>query len=426
MATTVVAVAASLVFMITVHEAGHLAAGLLTGVPPEEFSVGFGPRLCGFTVGSVDYNLRPVLLGGYVTFEGDGPHDPRYPWLGRMVTITAGVAMNALLAMAAFWGLAAFGEVEGPVPARIAAISDADSPPREFRSYLDLRGRRITLIGDSSVEDWSELSLQLLSAPAGTVKVGLESGDRRVAVIPAAETKRRHLLAALRPAIPANVQLVSPDGPAAVSGFRRGDRVLRIEGRSVDDWREVQSVIRDRPGDTLHLDVARNGRRNRLTVRPEPRVVRGTGDTVGWIGVRAGPPMHEPDVLEAVRHGWDRTVDSVSVIVRSMWALSTGRMSIRRLMGPVQIVGVSDQIRDAGWGRLFAFMATLSVHLAVINLLPLPALDGGHLILILSEGIRGQAFEPETLATIQALGALLFFVLILAVTANDVAMLLGL
>jgi len=262
MTTTALAVAVSFLFMITVHEAGHLAAGLLTGVPPEEYSIGFGPRLWGFTVGGVDYSLRLLPLGGYVTFEGRGPHDSRYPLWGRMATITAGVAMNVLLAVGVFSGVAAFGEVEA-------------------------------------------------SAPAGSV----ESGDRRVAVV-----------------------------PTAVSGLRRG---------------------------------------------------------------------------------WKRTVDSASVIGRSMWALAKGRISVRRLMGPVRIVGVGARVRDAGWDRFFAFMATISVHLAVINLLPLPALDGGHLILVLCEGIRGRAFERETLATIQALGALCLIALFVAITTNDILMLIG-
>lgn len=439
--------------LILVHELGHFWAAKAVGVKVLRFSIGLGPRVLGFRRGDTEYVISAIPLGGYVKMsgmadevmdqvEGGGGEARRGPaptdfdgkpvW-ARALVLSAGVIMNMIFAFAAYatiaagWGRAEAGET------RIGYVDMELLPPgAEPLAGLPV-GARVTRVGDREVVHWGDVRDGFLSARGETITVETESPRVTVSVPAPGDPAARALLAlALDYWLEAEVAHVEPGMPAARAGLRPGDRVLAVDGLAVDNWQLFRREIMRRPGRTVDLQVARDGALMEIAVTLASREERGPeGEirTVGQVGILApeADPVYVPvPVTRAVVIGYRDTVGTTRMILGFLGDLVTGNVSPRNVGSIVTIGTLSGQAAEAGIQTFLRFMALFSVNLAILNLLPIPILDGGHLVFLGIEAIRGRALSLEQRLRWSRVGFLVLMGIMVWALSNDILRVLGL
>jgi regulator of sigma E protease len=344
----------------------------------------------------------------------------------RALVISAGVLMNLLFAFVAFsvsagiWGVSADpgtrlgGVTEERLPDGATALADMDP------------GARVTALNDQPVDTWREFTLALTRARAGAAVLHFEDAPAIDFTLPAQDSLRGMLIAAFEPAVDAPPVLaeVVAGGPAAEAGLRPGDRVVRAGGADVATWQQFVTVIERSPGQPVPLVVERDGRRMDVTVTPEDRLLD-NGLRVGRISVSV-PSMQEhlprrrPTPLGAMQRGAEQTWDVTTLTVDFLAGLFTGQHSARNIGGPIMIGQLSGRFARAGIEEFLAFMAILSINLAILNLLPIPVLDGGHLVFLAVEAVRGRPLTMEQRMRLSQVGFVFIILLMAWAIGNDV------
>jgi len=449
---TLLAFVVALGVLVFVHELGHYLAARWCGVKVLRFAVGFGYPVARFVAGKdrTEWRVGLIPFGGYVKMldVSDGPVSPeeahrsfdrQSPWR-RMFIVAAGPAANFGFAILIYLILNTVGVpdmktvVSAPAPGTAAAAAGI----RESDEVVSIAGE--------PVSGWQELRWQLLRirlSSAEAVDVGvLRQGSTQVSVLTLAlggagqmslddDFFERVGLRAFRPALAPVIGQISENSPATAAGLLRGDRVLRANGIDVDGWDALVGLVRASPGVELRLTIERDGRSLEIPVRPAAVAIRGT--EIGRIG--AGP-LVPPDYAaqfrivnayspaEALSRAVRRTVELSAFTLRSLGMMITGDISFRHLSGPVAIADYAGQSAQLGWVPYLAFIALISVSLGILNLLPVPVLDGGHLLYYLVEIFRGKPISVRTLEFAQKIG---LFVLVSAMALalyNDINRLL--
>lgn len=462
MLITLLATAVVLGVLIFVHELGHFVTAKLADIEVPRFSIGFGPKLLGFRRGETEYVLSALPLGGYVRMAGmadleplEGaaseseveakrereqssaprPRDFEAKSLpARTMVISAGVLMNLLFAVVAFsviglaWGVP-------QVPASVlGGVTDELLPPGAEALAALPPGTRITSVGDRSISDFEELRIALVTPGPGPVIIGFADAEPIQIELPAGDSLRQSLVASLQPVIhmePVIQQLAESDGAGARGGIEVGDRVIEVEGAPIASWQELVAVVESSPGRPVDLVVERDGENVALTVTPDTRRLA-DGTSYGRIDVLGGAsgalavPRTRVGPLGALAFGASEAWRWVVVIVDFLFSLFQGEASPRSVGGPGMIAQMSGQMARLGAEAFLRFMAILSVNLAVINLLPIPVLDGGQLLFLGVEAVRGRALSLKQRIRLSQVG----FVIILAIMAfaigNDVLRWMGL
>ena len=422
----------------------------------QRFSIGLGPKLWGVQRGETEYVISAIPLGGYVKMggmddeimeaveggevEGDenrepGPRDfDAKPIWARTLVISAGVIMNMVFAFAAYtavaagWGLA---EVE---TTRVGGVEETLLPPGTDGLLAIPVGSEIVRVGDREVEHWGDVREAIVGADPGIVSIRTRGPEGAWEVrVPTSDEERRRLAAALSPWVAPAVGAVEPGTPAARAGLEVGDRILTVDGRPVETWSEFVDEIQARAGERTALLVERDGREITRVVTPEAaeEEVPATGEirTVGRIGILRAPPdvIYEPvGVVEAVQVGYRETVAVTGLILGFLGDLVTGGVSPRSVGSIVTIGEVSGQAAEAGIVQFLQFMALFSVNLAILNLLPIPILDGGHLVFLGIEAVRGQALSVEQRMRWSQVGFIVIMGIMLWALSNDFLRLFGL
>jgi regulator of sigma E protease len=443
MLVTLLAFAVTLGVLIFVHEFGHFAAAKWAGIWVHRFSIGIGSPIPWLTFrrGETEYSLSWLPLGGYVkmaseeeeassaaleggTPEAEVPPDRMFeakPVWKRMIVILAGVTMNTLFAWLVFSGLALRnGQAVNPVTV-IGAVDSAGLPAgaEAFRTLQ--RGDRITAINGRPVVTWNGVydALQHTSAPS--VALTLADGRTVTADVPADAVERRMALAmSLGPFTPAVTGRVIPGRVAAAAGIQKGDTVVSVDGQPVVQWADLLTVIERSPGRELRVGLGRATGRMEVTVTPESTTVSDSAGpkVVGKIGVEVytGFQREPYTVLGAMGAGVKETVGASTVIVRMLKGLVSGNVARSSLGGPIAIGQMAGQSARMGVEPFLTFMAIISMNLAVLNLLPIPVLDGGQFLFLIGEAIRRKPLplklrERLTLAGLAIVGALMVFAL---------------
>ncbi len=451
---TILATIVVLGVLIFVHELGHFMAAKAVGIEVQRFSIGFGPRIVGFTRGETEYILSWIPLGGYVKMggmddevmeriEGGEKVEPRQPsprdfdakpiW-ARTLVISAGVIMNMIFAFALYVTVnAAWGFRESDVT-RVGNVEAGLLPPgAEALTQIPV-GSRITRIGDQAVEHWGHIRDGLWKAEPGPLTLRVEglATDLQIDVPADPETQRR-MAAAVEPWIPAVVGLVNPASPAEKGGLEEGDAIVAVGGVPVATWYDFVEQIQSRAEQRTEITLERNGRQFTRFVTPEESTredpVTGEAVDIGLVGIY--PPT--PDFVyirvafsEAVVLGYRDTVAITRLIVGFLGDLFTGGVSPRSVGSIVTIGAASGQAAAAGLGTFLQFMALFSVNLAVLNLLPIPILDGGHLVFLGIEAVRGKALSIEQRLRWSHFGFLLVMGIMVWALSNDILRLFGL
>ncbi|MEK6662600.1 MAG: RIP metalloprotease RseP [Pseudomonadota bacterium] len=434
---TVAAFLLALVVLIVFHEYGHYLAARLCGVKVLRFSVGFGKPLLlkQFTPGGTEWVVASIPLGGFVKMLGEQddlvtPEELPYAFnrqslAKRFFIVAAGPLANFLLAILLYWGLFMSGmpgqrailEMPGAgTPAALAGIERWDT---------------IEQIDGVPTTTWEEVNWRLAQkiVEGGAVDLTLRNPQDQTRVKRLAldavtgNDLDRDFLAklGLAPAkkVQARLGKVLPESPAALAGLRAGDVVRVVDGKPIVDWNGFTEQIRAQPGKRVRLEVAREGRTFVLEVTPKHEQV--AGKEIGRIGVA-------PDVLvtvqypfgQALSHAlvkcWDTSVFSLQMLGRMI----TGDVSWRNLSGPLTIAQVAGETAQIGWLPYLIFIALVSVSLGVINLLPVPILDGGHLMYYIVEFIKGSPVSSQAMDFGQRVGIAVLVLLMSVALYNDI------
>lgn len=451
---TIIATIVLLGVLIFVHELGHFAAAKAVGVEVQRFSIGLGPKIFGFQKGETEYVLSWIPLGGYVKMGGmddevmermeggadqvarePGPRDfDAKPIWARTVVISAGVIMNMLFAFAVYVGVNAFWGVGVLAETRVGQVA-VDALPEGAEALADLAtGSRVVLAGERKVDHWGDVVGGILEAPDGPIVIETEEPVARFELDVSEEPSVRQQLArSIRIWIPSELGDIRPGSPAEDAGLERGDRVISLQGEPIDTWDHFVEKIQARPGQATELVLERDGRRLVRTVTPEEATQEDpdTGELVrvGLVGVFV--PLVELSyqpvtIAEAVMLGYEETVAITVLILGFLRDLVTGGVSPRDVGSIGAIAQMSGQAASAGLVIFLKFMALFSVNLAILNLLPIPILDGGHLVFLAIEAVRGKALPIEQRLRWSNVGLIVVIGIMIWALSNDVLRFFGL
>ncbi|NCE87486.1 sigma E protease regulator RseP [Pseudomonas sp. Q1] len=406
--------------LVTFHEFGHFWVARRCGVKVLRFSVGFGmPLLRWHDRRGTEFVIAAIPLGGYVKMlderEGEVPADQldqsfnRKTVRQRIAIVAAGPIANFLLAMVFFWVLAMLGSQQ--VRPVIGAV-DADSMAAKAGLAA---GQEIVSIDGEPTTGWGAVNLQLVRrlGESGTVSVVVRDQDSTLET--ARELALDHWLKGAdepdpikslgirpwRPALPPVLAELDPKGPAQAAGLKTGDRLLALDGQVLGDWQQVVDLVRVRPDTKIALKVERDGAQIDV---PVTLSVRGEAKAAGGYlgaGVKGveWPPSMVREVsfgpLAAIGEGAKRTWTMSVLTLESLKKMLFGELSVKNLSGPITIAKVAGASAQSGVADFLNFLAYLSISLGVLNLLPIPVLDGGHLLFYLVEWVRGRPLSDR-------------------------------
>ena len=444
----VVSAVVALGALIFIHELGHFLVAKAMGVGVERFSLGFGPRIISFRGGETEYCVSIVPLGGYVKMTGEEAHgedaihpttegpppDPAKsfatkPLWARALIVFAGPGMNFVLAAVVFAVMfTAIGvPVLEPTIGRVTPESSAAQAGLHPRD-------QVVAIDGKPVEHWGDIeeavtraggrSLALTIARDG-VRQDVTVTPRKVPVRTPFNEPAEAWSIGVRPYLPPVVGEVRPGMPAAEAGLQPKDRILALNGQPIETWDELAEGISVRADETITLRIERAGAQMSVSVTPKVEVDRdalGNETKVGRIGIatatsesfkRYSPPTA---ILRGVVHTWDVT----AITALSMWKLVTGKIPASNLGGPIQIGIVVGQAAQQGFARYAELVAAISINLAILNLLPVPMLDGGHLLFFVIEAVLGRPLSLRKREIAQQVGLALLLLLMGFALYNDV------
>ena len=451
---TILATLVVLGVLIFVHELGHFLAAKSVDIEVQRFSIGLGPAIFGFKKGDTEYVVSWIPLGGYVKMggmddevmeriEGGAPQDePRKPsprdfdgkpiW-ARAFVISAGVIMNMAFAFTVYTAVNAIWGLREIAQDRIGRV-EVELLPTGAEQLAELSvGARLVSVGDREIRHWGDVRDGFLEAPSGPLTVVTAEPSTEVTIDVTADFENRaQILRALPRWIDAEFGFINPGSPAEEGGLEPGDRILEANGVPITNWYDFVEVVSARPGVRTELSLERRG--GSLTRFVTPEVVSQedpvTGETVQVGRVGVFQPRDEVTYLpvtfgRSLRLGYAETVGITLLILDFLGDLVTGGVSPREVGSIVTIGAASGQAAQLGLQTFLRFMALFSVNLAILNLLPIPILDGGHLVFLGIEAVRGKALSIEQRLRWSHVGFLIVMGIMLWALSNDILRLFG-
>ena len=432
--------------LVTVHEFGHYSVARLCGIRVLRFSIGFGRPLWSRRMGvdGTEYRVGMVPLGGYVKMlderEEAVPEADRHRAFNRQsiprrtAVVLAGPAFNFLFAILAYW-LVFMAGVPGVKPVIGEVVADSHAEAAGFQVDDE-----IAAVRDRPVATWQKANIEMLDAVLAeeVVDVRVRRGaERRELQLEVPTDERRALTEpgqlmeglGLRPwfaALPPEIGEMTEDGAGQRAGLREGDRVRSVDGTPVASWQALRDRISESPDRELRLSVERDGELREIAVTPE-RVETEDGDQ-GRLGVA---PRVSEEMIESMRadqrygplaalgQGVGNTWEMTSLTVRMLGRMVMGEVSVQNISGPINIAQYAGVTVSSGLVSFLSFLAIVSISLGIINLLPIPVLDGGHLLYLAAEGVTGKPPSERSLLIGQQIGLLAIAALITFAIAND-------
>jgi len=433
--------------LVAVHEFGHYIVGRLCGMKVLRFSIGFGKPVWTRIAGQdrTEYCISAIPLGGYVKFldEREGPIDPEdqgrafnhKPIASRIVVLLAGPFFNFLFAILAYWVLFING-----IPTMKPAVGEVTAGTYAAEAGLEF-GDRILKVGDRNATDWETALVSMLDEMLddGRVPLELEGVDgwvRETTIDVGDDASRLTEPGMLFDGLgfqpwqpPAIVGTVAEDGAAYAGGIEEGDRITAIDGESVVTFRDLQQIVRARPHETVIVELIRRnaGLSREVTLGSQELdgVITGllgvgisTASTDYWY-VRKYAPFAA--IGQAIQRSWT----SIGFTVRMLSRMLTGEVSIKNISGPINIAQYAGNSATAGINAFLNFLALISISLGVLNLLPIPILDGGQIVYQTIEGLKGSPLSEKAQLFGQKVGILALLLLMSFAFYNDIARIIG-
>ncbi|PAD84271.1 RIP metalloprotease RseP [Niallia circulans] len=402
--------------LVFFHELGHFVLAKRAGILCREFAIGMGPKVLSLKKGETVYTIRLLPIGGYVRMAGEDP---------EMVDIKPGHRIGLILNDKEEVTKIIINNKEKYPNARVINVEDADLEHKLFvKGYVEEDNEDNLLVFPVKKDAvFVENGIETQIAPYDRQFASKSLWQRTLAIFagPAMNFVLAFLIfivIALLQGIPSNeakLGKLTDDGVAISAGLHEGDNVISIDGHSVGSWEEVVTIIQKSPGENLEFLIDRNGKEMTIEVTPKESEV--DGKTIGLVGVYS--PM-EKSPLKSIQFGATQTYNWTKEIFGAVGKLVTGQFSIDALGGPVAIYQSTDTVAQSGVYSLMNWAAVLSINLGIMNLLPLPALDGGRLLFFAIEAVRGKPIDRQKEGIVHFIGFALLMLLMIVVTWNDI------
>ena len=432
--------------LVAIHEYGHFWVARKLGVKVLRYSIGFGNPLWMTRRGpdQTEYVVAALPIGGYVRMldEREGPVEEherhrafnRQSLAKRFAIVSAGPLSNFLLAIAAYWLVFVIGvTVVKPI---VGEVTPASAAAQGGFATGDV----ITGVDGERTDDWQSVVLALvdksLAESAVHIKVRDAAGaeQERLLDLQAAgkEINQGNFLPALgihpwQPLLQAVIGTIEPGEPAEHAGLRAGDRIIRCDGKAVADWEAWVACVRSHPGQSLSTEIERGG--EHLIVDVTPRPVKEKDGEHGYVGAAVALPQgsHNKELFSELRYtpgvalgkSLSKTWDMSMLTVRMLWGMASGRVSVSNISGPISIAKYARYSARVGAAAFLTFLAIISLSLGVLNLLPVPALDGGHLLYYIIEFVKGSPLSDAAQALGQRIGIAILLIIMAVALYND-------
>lgn len=434
--STILIFIAAIFILVTFHELGHFLAAKFFKMRVNKFSIGFPPKIFGFQKGETEYVIGATPLGGYVQIAGmiDETMDDSFleeevkpdefrsrPVWQRMIVILAGVIFNGILAVLIYTGMTwNYGETVIPTSSVKSVYVEEGSLADEIGLQT---GDQIIGINGERVEYFNELFNPSSLTDRDLTFMVNRQGETVTITPPSDFLDRINEEGSLideTHSLPSTISQVQEDSPAEGAGLQAGDRIVAVNGEPVNYWLQLVDHIQGANG-SLDLQVERNGETFQVAVTPDPET--------NMIGIQSPNPAEYFDyerksynIAQSFVIGVTKTNDTFFGIIQGLGRMFSGDISVREnLGGPVAIANITRQATDAaGWRGFWNITAFLSVTLAIMNMLPIPALDGGHFMFLAYEGITRREPSPRVRMGLQQLGFILLIGLFILITFNDI------
>jgi len=424
--TSIIAFLFVLGVLIFVHELGHFLMARRIGVRVLTFSLGFGPKLLSFRRGDTEYCISAVPLGGYVKMAGENPEDTRTgasdeflskgKWQ-RFQVLVMGPVMNILLAFVVMAAVLYRG-AQLPLYEQQPVVIGTFAPSSVAQRAGLKAGDRIVTIDDRVVDTWEDFSMAIVAKAKRQVSIGYvrDNQTANLTLVPEAQGKFEIGDIGIQPTIHPQVVGISKGQPADEGGLQAGDVIMTAAGEPNIMRDPLLAAIKSHKDQPLPMTVKRGGRMLELTLKP-----REIGGQV-MIGAQINAlETHtvEPGPVEAMKLSVAKNWEWTTLIVQTLKGLFTRETSVKQLMGPVAIADLSGSAAQAGWIPLFTLMAMISLNLGLLNLMPIPVLDGGHIFILALEGLARRDFSMRVKEKMLLAGFVLLLMLMVTVIYND-------
>jgi regulator of sigma E protease len=400
--------------LVFFHELGHLIFAKRAGIMCREFAIGFGPKVFSYKKSETTYTIRLLPLGGFVRMAGEDP---------EMIDLKPGHRVGLVINDDETIQKIIINNKDKYPNLRVIEVEESDLEHQLFiRGYEDgeedLRtfsiSRDAVIIEDGVETQVAPWDRQFASKTLGQRAMAIFAGPLFNFILAFVI----FLLVGLLQGVPVNDPVLgklTDDGAAREAGLQQGDEIISIDGNEISSWEDIVTIIQKHPGDQLLFTVDRDGMTEELSVTPKPQVIE--DKEIGIIGVHS--PV-EKSPLKVVTNGFQQTYEWTKLIFVMLGKLVTGQFSIDALSGPVGIYQSTDIVAKSGIYYLMKWGAILSINLGIMNLLPIPALDGGRLMFFAVEAVRGRPVDRHKEGMVHFIGFALLMVLMLVVTWNDI------